>query len=71
LPRIRTSNRGSTLIAHILGFPPPRYGQGRGLYDFFNGWEASEMRRERKDSGLCYKQLITIKGDVTDPKIAR
>jgi len=53
-------------IAHILGFPPPRHSQGRVLYDFFDGWEVSEMRRERRDLRQCYKQPVRIKGDVTE-----
>jgi len=51
-------------IAYILGIDPPRHSQGRILRDFFEGWDVSEMRRERKP--LAFPERAPLIGDVTD-----
>ncbi len=52
-------------VAYLLGILPPRHSQGRILYDFLEGWDVSEMRRERKP--LKFPRALTpLKGDVTD-----
>jgi len=50
---------------YLLGIDPPRHSQGRILYDFLEGWDVSEMVRERKPLKFP-KALAPIKGDVTD-----
>jgi len=52
-------------VAHVLGVEPPRHCQGRVLYDFFEGWDASEARRERVELDFP-EPLVPIVGDVTD-----
>ncbi len=51
-------------IAYILGIDPPRHSQGRILYDFFRGWDISDMKREWKT--LEIQEEISLVGDVTD-----
>ena len=52
-------------ISYLLGIDPPKHSQGRILYDILEGWDISEMRRERKPLRFP-KALTPIKGDVTD-----
>ena len=52
-------------ISYLLGIDPPKHSQGRILYDMLEGWDISEMRRERKPLRFP-KALTPIKGDVTD-----
>ncbi|MCD6509626.1 MAG: alkaline phosphatase family protein [Thermoprotei archaeon] len=52
-------------VSYLLGIKPPKHSQGRILYDFLEGWDVSEMKRERKPLKFP-KALTPIKGDVTD-----
>jgi len=52
-------------IAYILNVNPPRHNQGRILYDFFEGWDISEVKRKRIPLEFP-KLTVPIKGDVTD-----
>lgn len=51
-------------ISYLLGIDPPRHSQGRILYDFLEGWDISEMKRERKP--LTFPERAPLIGDVTD-----
>lgn len=52
-------------ISHLLGIRPPRHSQGRVLYDFLEGWDVSEVRRERRPLKFPTTP-VELKGDVTD-----
>jgi len=52
-------------IAYILRVKPPRHSQGKVLYDFFEEWDVSEVKRKRIP--LEFPRLtVPIRGDVTD-----
>jgi len=57
----------ASTISHILGIKPPRHCQGRILYDFFEGWDVSTMKRERKPLRFPTRELLI--GDVTDKEL--
>jgi len=52
-------------VAYILNVKPPRHNQGRILYDFFEGWDVSEVKRKRVPLEFP-KLTVPIRGDVTD-----
>jgi len=52
-------------MAYLLGILPPRHTQGRILYDFLEGWDASEMKRRRVPLKIPIVRR-KLKGDVTD-----
>ncbi|MCK4418001.1 MAG: alkaline phosphatase family protein [Candidatus Latescibacteria bacterium] len=51
-------------VSYILGMDPPRHSQGRILYDFFEAWDVSEMKREHHP--LDFPSKPALIGDVTD-----
>lgn len=51
--------------AYLLGVDPPRHSQGRILYDFLDGWDVSEVKREHKPLDFPGKPEPFI-GDVTE-----
>jgi len=51
-------------VSYILGIKPPRHSQGRILYDFFDGWDVSFIKREIKPLGFPEKAPLI--GDVTE-----
>ena len=52
-------------VSYLLGVDPPRHSQGRILYDFLEGWDASEVKRERRNLDFPGKPQPII-GDVTE-----
>lgn len=52
-------------IAYLLGVDPPRHSQGRILYDFLEGWDVSEVKREHKPLDFPERMKLFI-GDVTE-----
>ena len=54
-------------ISYILGIKPPRHSQGSILYDFFEEWDVSEIKRERKP--LMFPERAPLIGDVTDREV--
>jgi len=55
-------------VSYILGIKPPRHCQGSILYDFFEGWDVSDMKREWKP--LKFPERAPLIGDVTDKETA-
>ena len=53
-------------IAHILGILPPYHVSGHILYDFFEGWDTSLMKRAKNQ--LEFPVYMPLVGDVTDAK---
>lgn len=51
--------------SYLLGVDPPRHSQGRILYDFLEGWDVSEVKRERRRLNFPGKPQPII-GDVTE-----
>jgi len=51
-------------VSYILGIKPPRHCQGRILYNFFEGWDATDVKRERRL--LEFPEKAPLIGDVTD-----
>jgi predicted AlkP superfamily phosphohydrolase/phosphomutase len=51
--------------SYLLGVDPPRHSQGRILYDFLDGWNVSEIKRERRRLKFPGKPQPII-GDVTE-----
>ncbi|RLE94814.1 MAG: hypothetical protein DRN04_01850 [Thermoprotei archaeon] len=52
-------------VSYLLGILPPRHTQGRILYDFLEGWDISEVKREKRIRKFPLVRLV-LKGDVTD-----
>jgi predicted AlkP superfamily phosphohydrolase/phosphomutase len=50
-------------ISYILGIKPPRHSQGSILYDFFEDWDISDMKRKSKP--LKFPERAPLIGDVT------
>jgi len=57
----------ASTVSYILGIKPPRHCQGTILYDFFEGWDVSDMKREPKPK---FPEKAPLIGDVTDREIA-
>jgi len=51
-------------VSYILGIKPPRHCQGSILYDFFEDWDISDMRREWRP--MKFPERLPLIGDVTD-----
>lgn len=56
-------------VSYILGIEPPKHCQGRVLYDFFEGWDISEMKREQRPLRFPVKRPLV--GDVTDRELSK
>ena len=52
-------------VSYLLNVDPPRHSQGRILYDFLEGWDVSEVKRERRSLRFPGKPQPII-GDVTE-----
>jgi len=52
-------------VSYLLNVDPPRHSQGRILYDFLEGWDVSEVKRERRNLKFPGKPQPII-GDVTE-----
>ena len=52
-------------VSYLLNVDPPRHSQGRILYDFLEGWDVSEVKREHVDLSFPGKPQPLI-GDVTE-----
>jgi len=52
-------------VSYLLNVDPPRHSQGRILYDFLEGWDVSEIKRERRILKFPGKPQPII-GDVTE-----
>jgi len=57
----------ASTVSYLLGIKPPRHSQGSILHDFFEGWDVSDMKRERKP--LRFPERAPLIGDVTDREI--
>jgi predicted AlkP superfamily phosphohydrolase/phosphomutase len=59
----------ATTVSYMLEIKPPRHSQGTVLHDFFEGWDVSDMKRQRKP--LKFPSTAPLIGDVTDTDPAR
>jgi len=59
----------ASTVSYVLGMKPPRHCQGRILFDFFEGWDVTDMRREWRP--LKFPKKEPLVGDVTDTQIKK